>query len=289
MKRHFSAQRGFTLVEMLVVISMIGALVALLLPAVMAAKQNAHVVNTSHNCEQVTKGIVQYELAKTNYPPALYVEPLKKTDNWPWSVAILPYIDNEVVLKDLRGTPDLSGAKYLELYDAPLDLNNNRSGPAMSWGANIGILDGTIPANRNNGIFLDWTGGTRKVDNGDLKDGASLQILITENFNVNAWNDTSNIWSQGIAWTNLESARTPINQNIDAPMAAVHARPAGHVNAFFIAGMADGSSRKINSGIDHTVYCRLMAPNDAEAAKPLPAGPVKSSMGTPVTDGELGF
>lgn len=55
-----NAHRGFTLIELLTVVATIGVLLALLLPAVNAARESARRVNCASNMRQVGLGVIQY-------------------------------------------------------------------------------------------------------------------------------------------------------------------------------------------------------------------------------------
>lgn len=60
---------GFTLVELLVVIAIIGVLVALLLPAVQAAREAARRTQCTNNLKQMGLGAVNYESSHRTFPP----------------------------------------------------------------------------------------------------------------------------------------------------------------------------------------------------------------------------
>jgi prepilin-type N-terminal cleavage/methylation domain-containing protein len=62
-------RRGFTLVELLVVIAIIGILVALLLPAIQAAREAARRVSCQNNVKNITLAALTYENARKAMPP----------------------------------------------------------------------------------------------------------------------------------------------------------------------------------------------------------------------------
>ncbi|MCA9267881.1 MAG: DUF1559 domain-containing protein [Planctomycetales bacterium] len=82
---------GFTLVELLVVIAIIGILVALLLPAVQAARESARRMQCSNNLRQLGLGLLTYETANKRFPPGGYDDPSRMG----WSVKVLPYIEQQ--------------------------------------------------------------------------------------------------------------------------------------------------------------------------------------------------
>ena len=88
-------KRGFTLVELLVVIAIIGVLVALLLPAVQAAREAARRNQCKNNLKQLTLACLNYESAKRIYPKASQRlgSDLNLRADWGWLTATLPYFE----------------------------------------------------------------------------------------------------------------------------------------------------------------------------------------------------
>jgi prepilin-type N-terminal cleavage/methylation domain-containing protein len=92
-------RRAFTLVELLVVIAIIGILIALLLPAVQAAREAARRSSCCNNLNQLGIALHHYEAAHEMLPPGV-VNPKGPIRNEPagyhvsWLVQILPYIED---------------------------------------------------------------------------------------------------------------------------------------------------------------------------------------------------
>ena len=102
-----SQRVGFTLVELLVVIAIIGILVAILLPAVQAARESARRMQCGNKLKQLVLAMHNYNDSYKVMPPAWItaVPPLGMApgggnypyDNWPcwsWGALILPYLED---------------------------------------------------------------------------------------------------------------------------------------------------------------------------------------------------
>lgn len=92
-----SRRNAFTIVELLVVIAIIGLLVALLLPAVQAAREAARRISCTNNLKQLGLSVHHFQTALGIFPPSFVIEPgtSLSTNNGSWSVhgRILPYIE----------------------------------------------------------------------------------------------------------------------------------------------------------------------------------------------------
>lgn len=73
-----SPNRAFTLVELLVVITIIGMLMALLVPAVNSARASARNAQCVNNLRQLGLGLISYQTAKQELPG--YVQPVQRSD-----------------------------------------------------------------------------------------------------------------------------------------------------------------------------------------------------------------
>jgi prepilin-type N-terminal cleavage/methylation domain-containing protein len=96
----YRIQRAFTLVELLVVIAIIGILVALLLPAIQAAREASRRSSCLNKIRQIAIAVTNFESAKKKYPTSVYMPDILNptgNDGVSFYIQILPYIEGNTV------------------------------------------------------------------------------------------------------------------------------------------------------------------------------------------------
>jgi len=135
--------RGFTLVELLVVIAIIGILVALLLPAVQAAREAGRRSSCQNNLKQLGLGLHNFHDTYKHFPIGEYDD---DGANFNWRTFMLPFIEQNALYTNLVNNSNFGG-------------NNLYLPPGMGGGPNS-----NPPANGNidnaPGAQLNSIGGT---------------------------------------------------------------------------------------------------------------------------------
>jgi prepilin-type N-terminal cleavage/methylation domain-containing protein/prepilin-type processing-associated H-X9-DG protein len=92
-------KRGFTLVELLVVIAIIGVLVALLLPAVQAAREAARRMSCSNNVKNIVLAMHNYAEANKQFPIGARASGTGSSATYgqSWTIGLLPYIEQDAL------------------------------------------------------------------------------------------------------------------------------------------------------------------------------------------------
>jgi prepilin-type N-terminal cleavage/methylation domain-containing protein len=193
-------RRAFTLVELLVVISIIGVLVGLLLPAIQGARESARATQCKNNLRQLGLGVFNYESAQRHLPPGAEVD-LRQTstgNNGSWGVhgRILPYLEqgNLYSQVDLSTAWDnqaaIDGLK-IPIFACPSDprsdeLRDPGGGKSRLYPTNYGFNYGTWfvfnPKLNQGGDGIFYPNSYLRMAR--LSDGASNTLLAAE---VKAW------------------------------------------------------------------------------------------------------
>mgnify|MGYP000851330125 CR=1 FL=1 len=108
-----SRNRGFTLVELLVVIAIIGILIALLLPAVQAAREAARRSQCTNNLKQIGLGLHNYVDAFQAYPARCNAY----TPRSSWLTRILPYVEQKPLYDEIQAAGSIP--PYQGVFGSP--------------------------------------------------------------------------------------------------------------------------------------------------------------------------
>ena len=137
---------GFTLVELLVVIAIIGVLVALLLPAVQAARESARRTTCLNNMKNVALAMLNYEQTAKRFPAALVFDfrdpkispgggPMKNPRHrTTWLIEILPFLEQQALHDSIDFTVPISDALNREVRGTTIQSLLCPSDPGVTAG-----------------------------------------------------------------------------------------------------------------------------------------------------------
>lgn len=142
---------GFTLVELLVVIAIIGVLVALLLPAVQAAREAARRSSCQNNLKQIGLSLHNFHDTMGYFPPSGQVAAGATGTSWSVQARLLPFLEqgnlNNLINFNLPYSSQVQVAKTkVPVYQCPSDPNSNRERPdgaITHFPLNYGVNSGT--------------------------------------------------------------------------------------------------------------------------------------------------
>lgn len=298
----YQSRKGFTLVELLVVITIISMLMALLLPAVQTSRENGRRATCLNNQHQISLAMLQFESARGHFPG--YVNELKLDQpdangntswNVSWVVMLLPQLERADLYQNWqKAAPSAQRVALLRFGICPSDPAPDQGTGSTPWAyvvnsgnSDLPRYDPTItPATRNGrdcGVSFDLQAGVSPsnqfkigIDYISGADGSQNTLLLTENVRIIPTANIERVWAPSnpvqrenlsVHWAigDVQDTQFKINQDLEVH----HPRPSSRHPGGVVASFCDGHQAFLNQQIDYYVYQHLATPNSSTAGKRL--------------------
>jgi prepilin-type processing-associated H-X9-DG protein len=220
-----------------------GILIALLLPAVQAAREAARRAQCQNNLHQIGLALLQYEQANGAFPPAVFTDDRGKP-MMSWRVAILPYFEQGPLYNQFHLKQPWDSPQNRALGNTPM--------PVFRCPSDSGGTAGAAETNYVRIVGKDTIGGmpNEAVKISDITRGMSHTILLVE------------VSGLGIPWEEPRDVTVEEFMDIVAKSAS-QGRRSPHTGGFQ-ALMADGSVHFIRNDIDPKTLRLLLLRNDGQ-------------------------
>jgi prepilin-type N-terminal cleavage/methylation domain-containing protein len=255
--------RGFTVVELLVVLAVIGILVGLLLPAVQAAREAARRISCANHLKQLGLATLSYEAVHRRVPPSVCIDP-RHSENHSWSIhgRLLPHIEQSALYQEIRldrrwsSHPQLNGLR-IPGYVCPADPCGGLARDTGATRDEGGIVVYPTTYAFNVGSWFVYDPLSNRGGDGATYPNASHSLAgITDGTSQTVWA------SEVHAWTPYTRNRGPDSFSIpetDAEAEAVVV--SGRTDRLFADGTGSGRTEWANGHSHHSCFTTTRPPN----------------------------
>ena len=187
-RRKKSLFQGFTIIELMVSLVIIGILLAIIVPAIQQALEAARRTTCKNNLHQIGAAISDYDSQHGIFPHGASGTPDGET-NFSFLVLILPQMEQEAIYKRLLRSKGFAARQWaretlVNAFVCPSDSETIQRAP-RTMGANYAGNFGTgVQKFGYNGVFLPAAGSEQSRDGSvrsrDIKDGLSNTAMVSE-------------------------------------------------------------------------------------------------------------
>lgn len=187
------ARPAFTLVELLVVIAIIGILIALLLPAVQAAREAARRSQCANNSKQIGLALHNYHDTHNSFPPAVIWGTPTNAYHHTWLTMILPFLEQQPLYDSVDFRLRAWGQAVVGTHVGVLRCPSDPDLPAPDKSHNIAATGYVAcegyhwhPGAVNVGNWSPWNGDGQTAGYRGFCDGCTQSGSLAGAFSVNA-------------------------------------------------------------------------------------------------------
>ncbi len=280
-------RKAFSLVELIVVVSIIGILISLLLPAIQNARESARRMSCSNNLHQIGVALHSYNQAQKRLPPGWLVSnkssaasAVQNNNGWAWGAMLLPFIEQrpldagfvEIRLPIGDDRNEISRTNSLAVYRCPshgcvgvFTLASNlstycgeSSSTDLAIADYVGVTAAREVAGKCNPMFHPSEeavfGFTQSIAFRDIADGISQTVMVGER----SCEPYPSAWAGALP--EGEHARSRVLGMMDSPPQSAAIAEVENVEfaSYHLGGsqflLADGAVRMVDVEIDPALF-----------------------------------